>query len=130
MKPRPLPRAPKAACAALAAALFAAGAWGSGCSLIVSFDGLTPSDSPDGGGGAGGGLASCAPSSCIAAPPTSWQGPVAFYTGPGDAMPPACAGVALDLGSGALDAPPSTCTPCTCDTPTGQSCGKGTLTAF
>ena len=41
---------------------------------------------------------------------------------------PPCSGVALDLGSGALDAPPATCSPCTCGAPTGQTCGKGVLT--
>lgn len=112
---------PRIAQAALAMAIL----FSAGCSRAPSFD---PSDggSVGGGGGHGG---NCAADACVAAPPAGWQGPMAFYTGPGDADAPACEGFALDLGGGALTAPAATCAPCACGAPAGQACGDGVFTA-
>ncbi|HVY48292.1 MAG TPA: hypothetical protein VHB21_20535, partial [Minicystis sp.] len=64
------------------------------------------------------------------AAPNGWHGPAAFYNGARSATAPACDGVAFDLGAGTIDAPPASCTACSCDDPMGQTCGDGALTAY
>ncbi len=100
-----------------------------GCSLIRLYDVLV-GDGGVGGNGGGGAPPACAPSDCVAAAPDGWEGPVAFFSGASGETLPKCDGIALDLGTGPLDAPPATCTACKCAAPTGQTCGNGVLTAY
>ena len=74
-------------------------------------------------GGADAGTCSVSGQSCIPAAPPGWTGPVEFYYG--TATPPGCPAsttTAFTAGTG-LNAPPATCSACTCGAESGESCG-------
>jgi hypothetical protein len=69
-------------------------------------------------------------STCVSAPPASWQGPYAIYEGMGSPLPipPACAragAYSTDVydGTGALQAGPAKCA-CDCGPVSGATCGS------
>jgi hypothetical protein len=115
-----------------------------GCADLVGVDtsdrelagpGATGSGgSGDGGAGAGassaasGGMTTCGDDACLEVP-TGWEGPVALYTGPGTAVPPACpAAIPQQMHEGYADltVDPHTCNACECDS-AGVVCGDVTV---
>ena len=73
-------------------------------------------------GGAEGGACNVTGQSCIPGAPPGWTGPVQFHYGTGTPLGcPANTTSAFTGGTG-LNAPPATCSACTCDGPTGESC--------
>ena len=68
----------------------------------------------------------CGAWGCTAAAPPGWTGPIAVYLGAPDDPAPTCASAwpsETTTFAGPVDAPPASCDACTCDPPTGGSCG-------
>jgi hypothetical protein len=85
---------------------------------LASASSSSSSGLPCGGGGT---------FACVTEAPSGWTGYFTLYDGPA-AMDPGCP---MDFpqnsytGDGGLNAPPVTCSACTCSAPTGQTCAIG-----
>lgn len=62
---------------------------------------------------------------CVAAPPSGWQGPYEVWSGTSAQVPPPCGAGYSSIsysGSGKLQVPSPQCSACTCGTPSGMKC--------